>query len=93
MKNINYKLLYRIFRQYAYNRNIEAMRILYNELILEQVIPEFKFNYELWKEDLIHTGVWKYYQDDIWDIEWEEPSFIILLMQEYPYFMNYEERQ
>ena len=52
MKNINYKLLYRIFRQYAYNRNIEAMRILYNE--------------------------------------WEEPSFIILLMQEYPYFMNYE---
>ena len=24
------------------------------------------------------------------DVEWEEPMLIILLMQEYPYFMHYE---
>ena len=67
-ENINYKILYRILRQYSYNRNMEAMNILYKELVLEGVIPEFKFNMEVW----------------------EEPMLIILLMQEYPYFMHYE---
>lgn len=48
-ENINYKILYRILRQYSYNRNMEAMNILYKELVLEGVIPEFKFNMEVWK--------------------------------------------
>lgn len=38
------RILYRILRQYSYNRNMEAMNILYKELVLEGVIPEFKFN-------------------------------------------------
>lgn len=50
-ENINYKILYRILRQYSYNRNMEAMNILYKELVLEGVIPEFKFNMEVWKND------------------------------------------
>ena len=29
-------------------------------------------------------------EEGILDIEWEEPMLIILLMQEYPYFMHYE---
>lgn len=48
-ENINYKILYRILRQYSYSRNMEAMNILYKELVLEGVIPEFKFNMEVWK--------------------------------------------
>lgn len=48
-ENINYKILYRILRQYSYNRNMEAMNILYRELVLEGVIPEFKFNIDIWK--------------------------------------------
>lgn len=43
------RILYRILRQYSYNRNMEAMNILYKELVLEGVIPEFKFNMEVWK--------------------------------------------
>lgn len=35
-ENINYKILYRILRQYSYNRNMEAMNILYKELVLER---------------------------------------------------------
>ena len=50
-ENINYKILYRILRQYSYNRNMEAMNILYKELVLEGVIPEFKFNMEDGKND------------------------------------------
>lgn len=30
----------------------------------------------------------EWYQEGILDIEWEEPMLIILLMQEYPYFMG-----
>ena len=69
---------------------IEAMcvRILYKELVLEGVIPEFKFNMEVWKNDKSGKNVWKWYQEGILDIEWEEPMLIILLMQEYPYFMG-----
>lgn len=43
------RILYRILRQYSYNRNMEAMNILYKELVLEGVIPEFEFNMEVWK--------------------------------------------
>ena len=50
-ENISYKVLYRILRQYAYNRNMEAMNILYRELVLEGIIPEFKFNIDIWKND------------------------------------------
>ena len=35
------RILYRILRQYSYNRNMEEMNILYKELVLEGVIPEF----------------------------------------------------
>lgn len=87
-ENINYKILYRILRQYSYNRNMGAMNILYKELVLEGVIPEFKFNMEVWKNDKSDKNVWKWYQEGILDIEWEEPMLIILLMQEYPYFMG-----
>ena len=61
-ENINYKILYRILRQYSYNRNMEAMNILYKELVLEGVIPEFKFNMEVWKNDKSGKNVWKWYQ-------------------------------
>lgn len=84
------RILYRILRQYSYNRNMEAMNILYKELVLEGVIPEFEFNMEVWKNDKSGKNVWKWYQEGILDIEWEEPMLIILLMQEYPYFMHYE---
>ena len=77
-ENINYKILYRILRQYSYNRNMEAMNILYKELVLEGVIPEFKFNMEVWKNDKSGKNVWKWYQEGILDIEWEEPMLIIL---------------
>ena len=30
---------------------MEAMNILYKELVLEGVIPEFKFTMEVWKND------------------------------------------
>ena len=79
-ENINYKILYRILRQYSYNRNMEAMNILYKELVLEGVIPEFKFNMEVWKNDKSGKNVWKWYQEGILDIEWEEPMLIILLI-------------
>lgn len=92
-ENINYKILYRILRQYSYNRNIEAMNILYKELVLEGVIPEFKFNIEVWKNEKSGKDVWKWYQDGILDAEWEEPMLILLLMQEYPYFMSYEKEK
>ena len=84
------RILYRILRQYSYNRNMEAMNILYKKLVLEGVIPEFKFNMEVWKNDKSGKDVWKWYQEGILDVEWEEPMLIILLMQEYPYFMHYE---
>ena len=87
-ENISYKVLYRILRQYAYNRNMEAMNILYRELVLEGIIPEFKFNIDIWKNDKSGKDVWKWYQEGILDVEWEEPMLIILLMQEYPYFMG-----
>ena len=64
-ENINYKILYRILRQYSYNRNMEAMNILYKELVLEGVIPEFKFNMEVWKNDKSGKNVWKWYQEGI----------------------------
>ena len=67
-----------------------AMNILYKELVLERVIPEFEFNMEVWKNDKSGKDVWKWYQEGILDVEWEEPMLIILLMQEYPYFMHYE---
>ena len=85
-ENISYKVLYRILRQYAYNRNMEAMNILYRELVLEGIITEFKFNIDIWKNDKSGKDVWKWYQEGILDVEWEEPMLIILLMQEYPYF-------
>jgi hypothetical protein len=87
MKN-NYKLLYSIATRYYHTNNLEAMNILYKELVLEGVIPEFKFNMEVWKNDKSGKNVWKWYQEGILDIEWEEPMLIILLMQEYPYFMG-----
>lgn len=43
---------------------------------------------EVWKNDKSGKDVWKWYQEGILDIEWEEPMLIILLMQEYPYFMG-----
>ena len=89
MKN-NYKLLYSIATRYYHTNNLEAMNILYKELVLEGVIPEFEFNMEVWKNDKSGKDVWKWYQEGILDIEWEEPMLIILLMQEYPYFMHYE---
>lgn len=48
MKN-NYKLLYSIATRYYHTNNLEAAKILYEELVLEGVIPEFKFNMEVWK--------------------------------------------
>lgn len=53
------------------------MNILYKELVLEGVIPEFKFNMEVWKNDKSGKDVWKWYQEGILDIEWEEPMLII----------------
>lgn len=41
MKN-NYKLLYSIATRYYHTNNLEAAKILYEELVLEGVIPEFK---------------------------------------------------
>lgn len=76
-ENINYKVLYRILRQYAYNRNMEAMNILYRELVLEGIIPEFKFNIDIWKNDKSGKDVWKWYQEGILDVEWEEPMHTI----------------
>ena len=87
MKN-NYKLLYSIATRYYHTNNLEAAKILYEEPVLEGVIPEFKFNMEVWKNDKSGKNVWKWYQEGILDIEWEEPMLIILLMQEYPYFMG-----
>lgn len=43
---------------------------------------------EVWKNDKSGKDVWKWYQEGILDVEWEEPMLIILLMQEYPYFMG-----
>lgn len=48
---------------------------------------------EVWKNDKSGKDVWKWYQEGILDIEWEEPMLIILLMQEYPYFMHYEKEK
>ena len=48
---------------------MEAMNILYKELVLEGVIPEFKFNMEVWKNDKSGKDVWKWYQEGILDIE------------------------
>ena len=38
-ENINYKILYRILRQYSYNRNMEAMNIQISYLQL--IIPQY----------------------------------------------------
>ena len=46
-ENINYKILYRILRQYSYNRNMEAMNILYKELVLEREL--FQNSNSIWK--------------------------------------------
>ena len=61
-ENINYKLLYSIATRYYHTNNLEAAKILYEELVLEGVIPEFKFNMEVWKNDKSGKDVWKWYQ-------------------------------
>lgn len=49
MKN-NYKLLYSIATRYYHTNNLEAAKILYEELVSNNIIPEFEFDVDLWNE-------------------------------------------
>ena len=43
-ENINYKLLYSIATRYYHTNNLEAAKILYEELVSNNIIPEFEFD-------------------------------------------------
>ncbi|MCS2914013.1 hypothetical protein [Bacteroides faecis] len=49
-ENINYKLLYSIATRYYHTNNLEAAKILYEELVSNNIIPEFEFDVDLWNE-------------------------------------------
>lgn len=56
MKN-NYKLLYSIATRYYHTNNLEAAKILYEELVSNNIIPEFEFDINLWNETGARHGI------------------------------------
>lgn len=59
-ENINYKLLYSIATRYYHTNNLEAAKILYEELVSNNIIPEFEFDVDLWNEIGAKHGAWKF---------------------------------
>lgn len=59
MKN-NYKLLYSIATRYYHTNNLEAAKILYEELVSNNIIPEFEFDVDLWNEIGAKHGAWMF---------------------------------
>lgn len=90
-ENINYKLLYSIATRYYYTNNLEAAKILYEELVSNNIIPEFEFDVDLWNEIGAKHGAWMFFKDSMWDkCDAEEKELIQVLSRLYVKFMNYE---
>ena len=65
-ENINYKLLYSIATRYYHTNNLEAAKILYEELVNNNIIPEFEFDVDLWNEIGAKHGAWMFFKDSMW---------------------------
>ena len=90
MKN-NYKLLYSIATRYYHTNNLEAAKILYEELVSNNIIPEFEFDVDLWNEIGAKHEAWMFFKDSMWDkCDAEEKELIQVLSRLYVKFMNYE---
>lgn len=90
MKN-NYKLLYSIATRYYHTNNLEAAKILYEELVSNNIIPEFEFDINLWNETGAGHGAWMFFKDSTWDkCNGEEKELIQVLLRLYVKFMGYE---
>ena len=91
-ENINYKLLYSIATRYYHTNNLEAAKILYEELVSNNIIPEFEFDVDLWNEIGAKHGAWMFFKDSMWDkYDAEEKELIQVLSRLYVRFMKYEE--
>lgn len=91
MKN-NYKLLYSLATRYYYSNNLEAAKILYEELVSNNIITEFEFDIELWNKTKAKHGAWMFFKDSTWNkCSGEEKELIQVLLRLYVKFMGYEE--
>lgn len=68
---------------------MEAAKILYEELVSNNIIPEFEFDVDLWNEIGAKHGAWMFFKDSMWDkCDAEEKELIQVLSRLYVRFMN-----
>ena len=75
-----------------FQNKLEAAKILYEELVSNNIIPEFEFDVDLWNEIGAKHGAWMFFKDSMWDkCDAEEKELIQVLSRLYVRFMKYEE--
>ena len=84
------KTICELIRSNYYADELNALKLIYERLVIEGVIDEFQFDMELWNEfkekiPFSHTSYLMYFKDSNSKIDF---SVVMLLQEKYPYFMG-----